>query len=357
MPHLFDPFTLRGITLRNRIGLSPMCQYSAQDGLANDWHLVHLGARAAGGAGLIIMEATAVKPDGRITPHDVGLWSDEQIEPLTRITAFIKLRGAVPGIQLAHAGRKAGTARPWDGGQPLSDAEGGWPVVGPSPIPFAEGCRTPLPLDHSQMAALVQAFTDAAQRAHAAGFEWLELHAAHGYLLHSFHSPLSNARSDGYGGSFDGRVRLTREIASAVRRVWPEDKPLAVRLSCTDWLDGGWTLEESVLLSILLRDAGVDLIDCSSGGTSRSARIPSEPGYQVPFAEAIRHHAKIATAAVGRITDPAQADQIIRAERADLVLLGRAMLADPQWPLHAAQALHGRAGAVMPPQYRWALEP
>jgi 2,4-dienoyl-CoA reductase-like NADH-dependent reductase (Old Yellow Enzyme family) len=353
MPHLFEPLTLRGVTLRNRIGVSPMCQYSAEDGFANDWHLVHLGARAVGGAGLLIAEATAVEPRGRISPNDLGLWRDEHVEPLARIVAFLREYGATPGIQIAHAGRKAGTARPWDGGRPLSDEEGGWGCAGPSAIPFDEGHRTPEPLTAEGIASIRQAFVRAAERAEAAGFELVEIHGAHGYLIHSFHSPLSNQRADEYGGSFENRIRFTLETVEAVRGVWPDEKPLAVRLSCTDWVDGGWTLEESVALAHRLKELGVDLVDCSAGGGSPHAKPPVGPGYQVPFAEAIRREAGIATAAVGMITHPVQADQIVRNGQADVALLGREALRNPHWPYQAAQIL--RQEPPVPNQYQRAV--
>lgn len=351
MAHLFDPFTLRGVTLRNRIGVSPMCQYSAQDGFANDWHLVHLGARAAGGAALVIAEATAVEARGRISPQDLGIWQDDHVAMLARITAFIKSQGATPAIQLAHAGRKASTAQPWHGGGPVGVDQGGWQPVGASAISFAANYPTPTELSTQEVGGIVNAFRAATIRANDAGFDWVEIHAAHGYLLHSFLSPLSNQRTDRYGGSFDNRIRLLVETAQAMRAVWPEAKPLTVRISCTDWVEGGWTLEESIDLGRRLKDEGVDLIDCSSGGTSPTAKVPVGAGYQTPFAERIRREAGIATAAVGLITEPMQADEIIRNGRADLVLLAREVLRDPHWPLHAAQALHQRDKAAVPPQY------
>ncbi len=350
MPHLFEPLTVRGITLRNRIGVSPMCMYSYTDGYSNDWQVVHLGARAAGGAGLVIAEATAVEPRGRISPDDAGLWSDAHIEPLKRVTGFIKQRGSVPGIQIAHAGRKGSIQRPWDGGKPiLAQAPRGWQVVGPSPIPFDEGYQTPHELDRAEVQRVKTAFISAAKRAVEAGFEWLEIHAAHGYLFHSFYSPLSNRRTDEYGGSFDNRIRFLLETAQGVRGVWPDELPLAVRISGTDWTEGGWTVEESVDLARRLKETGVDLIDCSSSGNVAHARVPHGPGYQVPISEAVRQGAGILTAAVGLITTPAQADDTIRKGCADLVLLGRAMLRDPYWALKAAQEL--KQPAPVPPQY------
>jgi 2,4-dienoyl-CoA reductase-like NADH-dependent reductase (Old Yellow Enzyme family) len=348
MPHLFSPLTLRGITLRNRIGVSPMCQYSYHDGLSNDWQVVHLGARAAGGAGLIIAEASGVEARGRITPFDIGLWNDAQIEPLKRVTEVIRANGAVAGIQLAHAGRKAGTGKPWEGGKPLPLDAGGWQPVGPSPIPFANGHATPHELSMDEIKGIVELFRTAAHRALAAGFELAEVHAAHGYLLHSFYSPISNHRTDAYGGSFENRIRLVLEVTRAVRSVWPDNLPVAVRISGTDWVDGGWTVEESVELARRLTAEGVDLIDCSSGGGVADAVIPAGPGYQVPISEAVRKTGAV-TAAVGLILAPAQADEIIRNERADVVLLGREMLRDPYWALHAAQTL--RKEGPIPPQY------
>jgi len=351
MPHLFDPFTLRGITLRNRIGVSPMCMYSYSDGLSNDWQVVHLGARAAGGAGLIIAEATAVEPRGRITAHDAGLWSDAHIEPLQRVTRVIKDNGAVAGIQIAHAGRKASSSRPWENnGRPVwPEQPGGWQGVGPSPLAYSPDYAEPRALSVAEIHEIQTAFRAAAGRALAAGFEWLEIHAAHGYLLHSFYSPLSNQRSDAYGGSFDNRIRFLIETAAAMRAVWPERLPLTARISGSDWAEGGWTVEESVELARRLKGEGVDLIDCSSGGGVASAKVPVGPGYQVPISEAVRSGAQIATAAVGLITAPAQADEIVRNGRADLVLLGREMLRDPHWALHAAQTL--KQPAPLPAQY------
>ncbi|MFP4149085.1 MAG: NADH:flavin oxidoreductase/NADH oxidase [Nitriliruptoraceae bacterium] len=356
MPDLFDPLTLRSVTLRNRLGVAPMCQYSAVDGVPNEWHLVHLASRAVGGNGLVIAEATGVVPEGRISPGCLGLWNDTQTEAFARITALVRAGGAVPAIQLGHAGRKASTAVPADGEGPIGPDEGGWPTVAPSPLPFAEGFPVPHELTVAEIAALVGAFRTAAERALAAGFELLELHGAHGYLLHSFHSPVSNRREDAYGGDLLGRTRFTREIVDAVREVWPEKLPLAVRLSTTDWIEGGWTVEDSVELSRWLRDAGVDLIDCSSGGAAPGVAIPTGPGYQVPFAEQIRREAGIATAAVGLITEPVQAQAIIAEGSADVVLLARESLRDPYFPRRAAAELGMLERLEAPTPYRraWA---
>jgi 2,4-dienoyl-CoA reductase-like NADH-dependent reductase (Old Yellow Enzyme family) len=350
MPYLFEPLKVRGVTLRNRIGVSPMCMYSYTDGLSNDWQMVHLGARAAGGAGLIITEATAVEARGRISPDDVGIWSEAHVEPLRRVTSVIKQLGAVPGIQIAHAGRKASTARPWDGGGPIQpDEPRGWQILGPSPIPYDEGFQTPHEMSHVEMQEVQAAFVAAAKRSMAAGFEWLEIHAAHGYLFHSFYSPLSNHRTDEYGGSFANRIRFLLETVRLVRGAWSERLPLTVRLSGTDWTEGGWTVEETVELAKLLKEEGVDLIDCSTSGNVAKAKVPVGPGYQVHVSEAVKRGANILTATVGLITEPKQADDIIRGGCADVVLLGRAMLSDPYWALHAAQAL-GQPAPV-PPQY------
>jgi len=337
--HLFTPYTLRGVTMRNRIFISPMCQYSCADGLATDWHLVHLGSRAVGGAGTVMVEATAVTPEGRISPQDMGLWNDTQRDALARIAAFVSAQGAVPAIQLAHAGRKASTYRPWSGGGEVRPEDGGWQTVAPSALAFAEDYPAPRALSVRDIEALVGAFVAAARRSLEAGFQVIELHGAHGYLMHEFLSPLSNRRDDGYSGDFAGRTRFMREVARAVRAVWPEQLPLFARLSCTDWVEGGWTLEDSVALARLLREDGVDLIDCSSGGNVPRASIPVAPGYQVRFAETVRREAGIATAAVGLITTPEQAEAIVREGQADLVAFARAELRDPYWPLHAADAL------------------
>jgi len=352
MSHLFAPLALKSITLRNRIGVSPMCQYSSTDGLATDWHLVHLGARAVGGAGLIIAEATAVSPEGRITPGDAGIWGEEHIEPLIRLTRFQKHHGAVPGIQLAHAGRKAGAALPWNGGAHLADEAGGWTPLAPSPLAFGGDLgRVPRELTVPEIRRIQGDFASAAKRALAAGYEWVELHSAHGYLAHEFLSPLSNQRTDSYGGSFENRIRFLLETTRAVRAVWPENLPLTVRLSCTDWTEGGWDADQSVELARRLKAEGVDLLDCSSGGGVATAKIPVGPGYQVQFAERIRREAGIATAAVGMITEAKQADEIIRAGRADLVLLARASLRDAYWPAHAARELGQAATLPAPNQY------
>jgi 2,4-dienoyl-CoA reductase-like NADH-dependent reductase (Old Yellow Enzyme family) len=349
MPHLFDSLTIRGVSFRNRIAVSPMCQYSSKDGFANDWHLVHLGSRAVGGAALVVAEATAVEARGRISPADLGIWKDEHVAELARIARFVEEHGAVAGIQIAHAGRKAATARPWDGGKPLSNEAGGWDIVGASPIPFAESYRVPAQLSAEQLSALRDQFCAAALRAKDAGFRYLELHAAHGYLLHSFLSPLSNRRTDEYGGSFENRTRLLLEIARSVRKVWPQDRVLGVRLSCTDWVEGGWAIDDTVQLAPLLELEGVDLIDCSAGGSTPKAVIPVAPGYQVPFAEAVKRATKAHVAAVGMITEASQANSIITEEKADFVFLARQFLRDPYFAHTAAQALGHKLKA--PVQY------
>ncbi len=351
-PHLFQPLIVRSVRLRNRIGVSPMCQYSSDDGAATDWHLVHLGARAVGGAGLIIAEATAVSPEGRITPGDAGIWADKHIEPIARINRFLRQHGAVPGIQLAHAGRKASSARPWEGHNHLADNAGGWPTLAPSPLPFGgELPKAPRAMTEADIARVQNEFVAGTRRALSAGCEWLELHSAHGYLSHEFLSPLTNHRTDRYGGSYDNRVRFLLETTRAVRAVWPERLPLAVRLSCTDWTPGGWDIEQSIELARRLKAEGVDLIDCSSGGLLSDVRIPTAPSYQVPFAERIRRETGILTAAVGLITSPVNADEIVRNGRADVVLLGREFLREPYWPLHAAQNLGHTTLASSPNQY------
>ncbi|MGO8678202.1 MAG: NADH:flavin oxidoreductase/NADH oxidase [Limisphaerales bacterium] len=350
--HLFQPLTIKSITLRNRIGVSPMCEYSSEDGVATDWHLVHLGSRAVGGAGLVIAEATAVSPEGRISPADAGIWADKHVEPIARINRFIKRQGAVPGIQLAHAGRKASASLPWEGDASLADDAGGWPTIAPSAIAFGGSLtKAPRAMSEADIARVQAAFVAAAKRSLAAGVEWLELHFAHGYLAHQFLSPLSNHRADRYGGELENRLRFPLETARAVRAVWPDKFPLAVRLSCTDWVTGGWDIEQSIELARRLKAEQVDLIDCSSGGTVPDARIPVGPGYQVPFSERIRREAGIATATVGGITEPTHADELIRNGRADLVLLGREFLRQPYWPRSAARALHQRDAVPAPVQY------
>jgi 2,4-dienoyl-CoA reductase-like NADH-dependent reductase (Old Yellow Enzyme family) len=335
---LFLPLKLRDVTFPNRIAVSPMCQYSAEDGFANDWHLVHLGSRVIGGAGTVIVEATAVEARGRITLGDLGIWSDQHIEFLARISRFSKQHGAVPAIQLAHAGRKASTEAPWLGGQPLSADSGAWQAVAPSAVAF-DGYPVPAELSVPEIQKIVEAFAAAASRSRAAGFEVVEIHAAHGYLLHEFLSPLSNQRADQYGGSFENRIRLTIEVIDAVRGVWPEKLPLFLRISASDWTDNGWTADDSVALAKVAREHGVDLIDCSSGGNTPAARIPVGPGYQVPFAEQIRREAGIPTGAVGMITDPQQAEAILTAGAADLIVVAREFLREPYWAIKAAEAL------------------
>lgn len=351
MSKLFDSITQRGVTFRNRIGVSPMCQYSCTDGFPNDWHLVHLGSRAVGGAGLVIAEATGVEPRGRISEGCAGIFTDAHIEPWSRVTKFISEHGAVPGIQLAHAGRKAGWSRPWPEYRYLSKEEGGWTPIAPSAIAFNEKHPTPIEMTADDIAQVQSAFASAAQRSVAAGFKLIEIHAAHGYLLNSFLSPLSNHRKDEYGGSFSNRSRLLRETVERVRKVIPESMPLWVRLSCSDWEAGGWTIDDSVELSRMLKSIGVDAIDCSSGGNSPTAKIPVGPGYQVPFAEQIRREANIATAAVGMITEAQQAAEIVDAGKADFVLVARQSLRDPYWPAHVARELGLTERLAPPVQY------
>jgi 2,4-dienoyl-CoA reductase-like NADH-dependent reductase (Old Yellow Enzyme family) len=336
MTGLFEPLPLRGLTLVNRIIVSPMCEYSSDEGFANDWHVVHLGSRAVGGAALVMTEATAVTPEGRISPQDLGIWHDGHVEMLSRVTAFIRTQKRASGIQLAHAGRKGSTARPWEGHGAVVP---GWQPVGPTTEPFADGYPVPRALDADGIARIVSAFAEAARRALAAGFDVVEVHAAHGYLLHEFMSPLSNTRDDAYGGSFDNRIRFCLEVVDAVRAVWPERLPVFVRISATDWVDGGWDVEQSIELARRLKSRGVDLMDCSSGGNVAAVRIPIAPGYQVPFAERVRREANIPTGAVGLITEAAQANAIVAEGRADCVLLARELLRDPYWPLRAAREL------------------
>ncbi|HLK50447.1 MAG TPA: NADH:flavin oxidoreductase/NADH oxidase [Bryobacteraceae bacterium] len=346
---LFTPLPMRSITLRNRIGVSPMCQYACEDGFATEWHLVHLGSRAVGGAGLVMVEATGVEHRGLISPFDMGIYKDDHVTPLARIANFVMSQGAVAGIQLAHAGRKASTRRPWEGGQAIPADEGGWQTVAPSPVPFRPEDPPPAGLSLSGIREVIDSFAAAARRAVRAGFQVIEIHAAHGYLLHQFLSPLSNFRRDEYGGPFEHRIRLLLEVAAAVRSEWPAHLPLFIRISATDWVEGGWTIEDSVELARRLKPAGVDLVDCSSGGSSLQARIPLAPGYQVPFAARIRQQTGLCTAAVGLITSPAQANEVVRSGSADLVLLAREFLRDPYFPLHAAKTL----GAPVPVPVRY----
>jgi 2,4-dienoyl-CoA reductase-like NADH-dependent reductase (Old Yellow Enzyme family) len=347
--HLFSPLAIRSVEFRNRIGVSPMCQYSAAGGVVNDWHVVHLGSRAVGGAGLVMTEATAVEARGRISPADLGIWDDAHVAGLSRLAGFIAASGAVPGIQLAHAGRKASTAAPWTGGAPVAAADGGWAVVAPSAVPFDARSPVPEALDADGIRGVVAAFRAAARRAREAGFRVVEIHAAHGYLIHEFLSPIANTRTDEYGGPYDNRTRLLKQVCRAVREEWPASLPLFVRVSATDWADGGWNDDQTVALAHHLSRYDVDLIDCSSGGIAPGIAVPAGPGYQVPFSQRIKDTTPMLTAAVGLITSPAQADQIVRTGQADMVLLAREMLRDPYWPLHAAAAL-GHTGA-WPNQY------
>jgi 2,4-dienoyl-CoA reductase-like NADH-dependent reductase (Old Yellow Enzyme family) len=339
MANLFSTLKFRSVELKNRISVSPMCQYSCEDGFANDWHFVHQGARAAGGAGLVFTEATAVCPEGRISPGDLGLWKDEQIEPLQRITKFIHQMGSVAGIQLAHAGRKASHSEPWNGSKMIALENGGWETVAPSPVPFAENERAPHALTPDEIRTVVGYFKSSAARALQAGYRIVEIHAAHGYLINTFLSPLSNKRTDEYGGAFENRIRMLLEVIKAVREAWPEDLPLFVRISATDWVDGGWNMDDSVRLAEILKNHTVDLVDCSTGGMVPNAVIPAGPGYQVPFAETIRKKTGMATAAVGIIVNAQQADEIISSGKADLVMMAREMLRDPYFALRAAREL------------------
>ncbi|QNP62051.1 NADH:flavin oxidoreductase/NADH oxidase [Streptomyces genisteinicus] len=359
MSALFEPVTLRSLTVRNRVWMAPMCQYSAETagpgtGVAGDWHFAHYAARATGGTGLVLVEATAVSPEGRISPADLGLWNDAQTEGLRRITAFLRSQGTVAGIQLAHAGRKASTDRPWKGGAPVGPDEEGWQPVGPSPLPFAEGHPVPDELTREQIAAITGQFADAARRALEAGFEVVEVHGAHGYLIGEFLSPHSNHRTDEYGGSFENRTRFALEVVDAVRAVWPAELPLLFRISATDWLDeGGWTADDTVRFAAELKEHGVDLLDVSTGGNASGVRIPTGPGYQVPFAARVRAETGLPVAAVGLITDPAQAEKILANGEADAVFLGRELLRNPFWALQAARTLGADADA--PPQYARAV--
>jgi 2,4-dienoyl-CoA reductase-like NADH-dependent reductase (Old Yellow Enzyme family) len=349
-PHIFRPITFRSVTARNRIAVSPMCQYSSTNGAPTDWHFQHLGARATGGAGIVFQEMTNVEPRGRITHGCAGLWNDEQRDAYARTVRFVKTQGAVAGIQLAHAGRKASSARPWEGGKGLTPEQGGWEIIGPSPIAFAEGHPVPLEMDDKTIADTISLFAAAARRARQAGFDLVELHGAHGYLISTFLSPIANRRKDRYGGSFENRARFLLEVVDAVRSEWPDEKPLFVRISCTDWMEGGWDLDASVKLAQLLKTGGkVDLIDCSSGGVDSRQKVNMYPGYQVPFAAAVRSQAGIATGAVGLISSAEMAEQIVASGQADLVLMARAFLNDPYWPLHAAKVL--KAKIPWPLQY------
>jgi 2,4-dienoyl-CoA reductase-like NADH-dependent reductase (Old Yellow Enzyme family) len=345
---LFEPLTLRGTTIRNRVWVSPMCQYSSHDGRPSDWHLVHLGAFAQGGAGLVMSEATAVTPEGRISPQDAGIWNDEQAADYRRITDFVKSQGATPGIQLAHAGRKASTRRPWEGRGYVPESEGGWQTVGASPVGYADW-PAPRELTADELAGHPRQWADAARRALDAGYEVVEIHAAHGYLLHQFLSPLTNRRTDAYGGDLAGRSRLLLDVVGAVRQVWPEDRPVLVRISATDWVEGGLEIDETAEVSRFLAGVGVDLIDVSSGGNSPDQQIPVEPGYQVPFATRIREASGLPVGAVGLITEPQQAEKIVGDGEADAVFLARELLRDPHWAQRAAEALG--ADTYWPEQY------
>lgn len=349
MSQLLSPLTIKSITIRNRIAVSPMCMYSSSDGFANDWHLVHLGSRAVGGAGLIIQEATAVSPEGRITPGDMGIYYEDHVEMQQRITSFIHSQGSVAGIQLAHAGRKASCARPWEGGKQLKKSDGGWETVAPSAIPFLSEEDAPKELDDSGINRIISAFKTAAERALKAGYKLIEIHAAHGYLIHEFLSPLSNQRTDNYGGSFENRIRLLLEIVDAIREVWPDHLPLFVRISSTDWVEGGWNIDESVQLAARLKQKGVDLIDCSSGAIVPNVKIPVGPGFQVPLAEQIRKETGILTGAVGLITSVQQAEEILKDEQADLVLFARESLRNPYFAFNAAKIMG--EGIDWPVQY------
>jgi 2,4-dienoyl-CoA reductase-like NADH-dependent reductase (Old Yellow Enzyme family) len=350
---LFSPLTLRSVTFRNRVVVSPMCMYSAQDGIPGPWHLVHLGSRAVGGAGAVMVEASAVSPEGRISAADTGMWADAHAAAFAPIAAMLAQAGAVPGMQLAHAGRKASTAIPWLGHKPVYDGPDGWLPLAPSPIPYAAGYTSPVEMGAADIDKVVEDFAAAARRSHAAGFRVLECHMAHGYLLHSFLSPIANRRTDDHGGSLENRARLPLRVAAAVRAAWPHELPLFVRISATDWVEGGWEESDSVQLAIWMRELGVDLIDCSSGAIHARSPVPTAAGFQVPFAAVIRSRTGIATAAVGLITEPRQAEQIIAEGAADLVFIGRAVLDDPYWPLHAAREL-GVTG-TWPVQYARAV--
>ena len=355
MAHLFDPLSIRGITLQNRIAVSPMCQYSSDDGFANDWHLVHLGSRASGGASLVFTEATAVTAEGRISPEDLGIWKDEHVEFLSRIVKFLKSQGTVPGMQIAHAGRKGSTQRPWVGSSKVTLADGGWVPIAPSAVAFSDTYPMPRAMTKEDIRGVVDAFAAAARRALEAGFQVLEIHSAHGYLAHEFYSPLSNFRQDEYGGSFENRTRIGREIVTAVRKVWPDHLPLFIRISATDWKEGGWDLDQAVELARQLKPLGVDLVDCSSAGLVVDQKIVAGPGFQVPFAERIRRDANIPTATVGLIETKEQVADILAKNQADLVLMAREFLRDPYWPLRAARELGHKIS--WPAQYLRAAPP
>ncbi len=358
MASLFEEFRLKDVVLKNRIGVSPMCQYSSEDGFPNDWHFVHLGSRAVGGAGLVIVEATAVSPEGRISPADSGIYLDAHVEPFARIAQFVKQFGAVPGIQIAHAGRKASANKPWEGDNHIETGAVGWDTIAPSAIPFGGTLtKTPKAMTPEDILRIQDAFVAAAQRALAAGFEWLELHFAHGYLAHEFYSPLANKRTDKYGGSFENRIRFILETFSVVRSVWPERLPLTARLSVTDWIDGGVTIEESIELVDRLKSAGLDLLDVSHGFvTPDISQVPWGPGFMIPITSRIRKETGVATAAGWMITEPKQADEAIRDQHTDIVVLAREMLRDPYWPYHAAVQL-GASSDILPIQYARAVAP
>ncbi|WP_348760144.1 NADH:flavin oxidoreductase/NADH oxidase [uncultured Salinisphaera sp.] len=357
-PDLFQPWTIRDVTFRNRIFVSPMCQYSARDGHPNDWHFVHLGSRAVGGAGMVMLEATAVTPAGRITPGDLGIWSDDHVAEFKRNADFIRAQGATPGVQLAHAGRKASCVAPWDGGRALTEEEGAWTTVAPSAVAFSDNAPVPHELTTDEIAELVQAFVDAAKRADAAGMDVIEIHGAHGYLLHEFQSPLANKRTDDYGGTLENRCRFSLEVVRAVKEVWPAGKPLFFRISASDFEDGGWTMDDTVAFAHWLKDAGVDVLDCSGGGNTPSPNIPVGPGYQTEFAARVKREVGLATGAVGMIEHPVQAEHVIHSGQADCVLLAREFLRDPYFPLTAARELHGDAFelADIPKQYERAFK-
>lgn len=349
MSILFSPLKIRGIGLKNRIVVSPMCQYSSVDGMPNDWHLVHLGSRAVGGAALVIMEASAVSPEGRITPDDAGIWNDDQADAYRRITDFISSQNSIPGIQLAHAGRKASTYSPWKGKGAADIKDGGWQTIAPGAVPYADDYPVPLQMNSDDIRNVINQFKEAAERSIKAGFRLIELHMAHGYLVHEFLSPLSSHRKDNYGGSLENRCRLALEISKAVRGVIPDDIPLFARISSTDWAKDGWNIEQSVQLAKWLKETGVDLIDCSSGGNIANEKVPAGPGYQVVFSERIKREAEILTGAVGLITSPVQAENIVRTKQADVVILAREILRNPYWPLYAAKELN--AEVEWPVQY------